>query len=86
VKHIEIDILGTLNKDIILVGECKFKNEMFGKDEYDSFMDKIKYIRTNDPVRIIFSLSGFSAWVEEQADKDSRLILVGIDKMFTEKH
>ena len=86
VKHIEIDILGTLNKDIILVGECKFKNELFGKDEYDSFMDKIKYIRTNDPVRILFSLNGFSAWVEEQADKDSRLILVGIDKMFTEKH
>ena len=40
-KSIEIDILGLDGKKIVLAGECKFKSEKFGKDDYELFMEKI---------------------------------------------
>ena len=43
-KQVEIDLLGKNGKNILLVGECKFKNSQFDKAEYDDFLDKIKLI------------------------------------------
>ncbi len=66
-KQIEIDLIGKNGKNILLVGECKFKNAQFDKAEYDDFIDKIKYIPATNPVVCIFSLGGFSEYVKKNA-------------------
>lgn len=78
-KQIEIDLLGKNAKKILLVGECKFKNTQFDKTEYEKLLDKIKYVPTSNPMICIFSLSGFSEYVKENA-KNCKLI--GIDDMY----
>ena len=72
-KQIEIDLLGKNNKKILLVGECKFKNTPFDKTELEKIMDKVRYLPVNDPVICIFSLSGFSDYVKNNA-KNCKLI------------
>jgi len=72
-KQIEIDLLGKIDKKILLVGECKFKNTPFDKQELEKFLDKIKYLPVTDPVICIFSLTGFTDYVKSNA-KNCRLI------------
>lgn len=78
-KQIEIDLLGKNNKSIMLVGECKFKRAPFDKAELENFLDKIKYIPVSNPRICIFSLSGFTKYVKENA---GTCMLIGIDDMF----
>lgn len=79
IKQIEIDLLGKNGKEILLVGECKFKNTPFDKAEFENLMDKIKYLPVNNPQIFIFSLSGFSDYVKQNAD---RCALVSIEDMY----
>lgn len=78
-KQIEIDLLGKDGKDILLVGECKFKNSPFDKTEFDKLMDKIKYIPAANPKVCVFSLSGFSDYVRKHA---CGCKLITIDDMY----
>ena len=78
-KQIEIDLLGKNGKEILLVGECKFKNTPFDKTEFENFMDKIKYLPVSDPQIFIFSLNGFSDYVKQNAGKCT---LVSIEDMY----
>ena len=80
-KQIEIDLLGRNGKDILLVGECKFKNTPFDKADYEKLTDKIKYLSTVHPSVCIFSLSGFTDYVRSNA-KHCRLY--GIEDMYDE--
>ena len=66
-KQIEIDLLGRNGKDILLVGECKFKNTPFDKADYEKLTDKIKYLPAVQPSVCIFSLSGFTDYVQNNA-------------------
>ena len=67
-KQIEIDLLGKSEKNILLVGECKFKNAPFDKKEFEKLTDKIKYLPTVQPVVCVFSLGGFTDYVRENAN------------------
>ncbi|RKM54427.1 hypothetical protein D6853_12940 [Butyrivibrio sp. X503] len=78
-KQIEIDLLGKNGKDVLLVGECKFKNAPFDKTEYEKLIDKIKYLPTTNPLICIFSLGGFTDYIKKTA-KGCRLI--SIDDMY----
>ncbi|MBR6294004.1 MAG: AAA family ATPase [Lachnospiraceae bacterium] len=78
-KQIEIDLLGKNDKNILLVGECKFKNSSFDKSDLEKFMDKIKYLTVTDPIICIFSLSGFSDHVKNNA---GNCRLIGIEDMY----
>ncbi|MBR5367882.1 MAG: AAA family ATPase [Lachnospiraceae bacterium] len=78
-KQIEIDLLGKNDKNILLVGECKFKNSTFDKSDLEKFMDKIKYLPVTDPIICIFSLSGFSDHVKNNA---GNCRLIGIEDMY----
>ena len=71
-KQIEIDLLGRSGKDILLVGECKFKNAPFDKKDYEELQEKIKYLPANKPVNCIFALGGFTDYVQKNAE-DCRL-------------
>ncbi|MBQ9608457.1 MAG: AAA family ATPase [Lachnospiraceae bacterium] len=78
-KQIEIDLLGKNGKQILLVGECKFKNSKFDKAEYEIFLDKIQYIPSNNPLVCIFSLGGFSEYVK---DNSKGCKLISLDEMY----
>jgi len=78
-KQIEIDLLGKNGKDILLVGECKFKNIQFDKEEYLKLLDKVKYIHANNPEIYIFSLGGFSKYVRENVAASN---LISLDEMY----
>ena len=78
-KQIEIDLIGKNDKNIMLVGECKFKRSPFDKAELENFLDKIKYIPVSNPQTCIFSLGGFTKYVKENA---GTCMLIGIDDMF----
>ena len=74
-KQIEIDLVGKNGNKTLLVGECKFTNNIFGKAELEVFMDKISYLPVTDPVICIFSLNGFTDYVKKNAVK-CRLISI----------
>ena len=78
-KAIEIDLVGRNGKDILLIGECKFKNSGFDKAEYEKLLDKAKYLPVSNPFICIFSLGGFSDYVTEHA---TDCLLIGIDDMY----
>lgn len=68
-KQIEIDLLGKEDKKILLVGECKFRNSPFDQDDFDNFMDKIKYVSATNMAVYLFSLNGFTEYVKENVGK-----------------
>lgn len=78
-KQIEIDLLGKNGKDILLVGECKFKKSQFDKTELEKLIYKIKYMPVTDPTICIFSLGGFSDYVRQNAGSFK---LIEIDDMY----
>ena len=78
-KQIEIDILGTYEKDVLLIGECKFKNEKVDKETFESFLEKTRYIKSKTPLLCMFSLSGYTDYVKENANG---VILLTIDDLY----
>ncbi len=77
--QIEIDLLGRDGKNIVLIGECKFRNAPFDKAEYEKLIHKILYLPVKDPVICIFSLGGFTDSVKKNAGSCK---LIGIDDMY----
>ncbi len=78
-KQIEIDLLGMNQKEVLLVGECKFKNSSFDQADFETFVDKIRYVPSTDPSICIFSLGGFTESVRKNPGKCT---LIGIDDMY----
>ena len=78
-NQIEIDILGTYEKDVLLIGECKFKNEKVDKETFESFLEKTRYIKSKTPLLCMFSLSGYTDYVKENANG---VILLTIDDLY----
>ena len=67
-RQIELDIIGKNGKDILVIGECKFKNEKVDKDVFESFLEKSHYIKSKKPLLCMFSLSGYTDYVKNHAD------------------
>ena len=70
------------NKKAVL-GECKFKNEVIGKEVYEALMDRRGLIdkRYEEVGFLLFSLTGFSKWVKENARTD-RIRLVTLEELY----
>lgn len=79
-KTFEIDIAGVGSQDeLILVGECKWSRHKIGLSVLRALENKV--VMNNLPVSascnyILFSKSGFTAELEHQAQKESRIVLV----------
>ena len=78
-KQIEIDILGKNGKDILLIGECKFKNEKVDKATFDRFLEKVRYVKARNPLVCMFSLAGYTEYVKENA---GNVLLLTTDDLF----
>jgi len=74
---VDVVAFSSLDKKYI-VGECKFKNEKIDKEIYETLVRRSSLIPTKYKRSypfLLFSLSGFTDWVKENA-KDARLITI----------
>ena len=74
----DVDVVGisTVDKGMI-VGECKFKNEKMDKNVYEILVRRSKVIPCKYPVvqYLLFSLSGYTEWIEQNVDKRNVALL-----------
>lgn len=78
-KSIEIDLLGLDGRDYVLAGECKFRTEKFGREDFDIFMEKLKYLPAENLKVMLFSLSGFTDYVVQNSNG---CMLVDLSEMY----
>lgn len=78
-RQIEIDLLGRNNKEILLIGECKFRNSPFGMGELEKLLDKARFIPASHPEIYVFSLSGFT---DEVIRNHKNCRLLKLDDMY----
>ena len=65
--QLEIDILGKIGKDVLLIGECKFRNEKVDKSVYEDFLRKAAVINSGKATLCMFSLSGYTEYIKKNA-------------------
>jgi AAA+ ATPase superfamily predicted ATPase len=79
----EIDILAFgLNKDEMLIGECKWRNEPTDSDVYNKLVERSEFF--NKPVKelVIFSKSTFTQTLLDKANDHPNLHLINYPQMF----
>lgn len=79
----DIDILLTDKKqEKLILCECKYKKESFGKEEYEIMKSRASiFPNAKEAYFYVFSKSGFTAWVMEEAKKDE-VKLLGVEELF----
>jgi len=79
----DIDILLVdKSEEEYILCECKFKNEEFGKPEYETLLERASIFPNAKKIHFYaFSKSGFSSWVQEHAT-DDHVTLIDIDQLF----
>ena len=82
-KEAEIDIIAA-SKDNIVVGECKWQNEEVGLGVYRGLKEKAAMFAGKEVYFYLFSKSGFTAALADEAKKDGRLSLVCLEDLFTQ--
>ena len=78
----DIDVVGIDNVGkTAVIGECKFKNAAFDKEEYEVLLDRGRLIQHYAVERyLIFSLGGVTKWVREQ--QDPKVKVVSMSELF----
>lgn len=82
-SQVEIDIVAS-DGDSYLIGECKWRNEKLDLSVLKAVREKADVFRKKRGQTwfILFSKSGFTDAVIAEAEKDSSIILVGLDQLF----
>lgn len=76
----EIDLVAAdKDENKFIVGECKFRTELFDNDELRKLKEKIKF--NGETYYYLFSLSGFTDAVIEASKTDGHLFLVDAQKL-----
>lgn len=86
-KHEEtdIDVVGLDKQEkSAVIGECKYRNEQTDRKVYESLLERSKLLHQGYIVNqyILFSLSGFSTWLEEEARRNKTLKLIRLEDMY----
>jgi len=83
----DVDVVGISTSDKgMVVGECKFKNEKMDKNVYETLVRRGKVIPCKYPVvqYLLFSLSGYTEWIEQNVDRRN-VALLTLDDLFFER-
>lgn len=86
VQSADVDVVGISAPDrAMIVGECKFKNEKIDKNIYDTLIRRSKAIACKYPVvqYLLFSLSGYTEWVEQNVNSSNTQLLT-LDDLYAE--
>ena len=83
-EQTDIDVVGISDAEKkAVIGECKFKNEPVGRQEYETLHDRARLISPYHVEQfLLFSLNGFTKWVMAQAAEDSSLELVSMTDLY----
>ena len=81
-NQVEIDLIANDGKDY-LIGECKWRNEKLDLAVLQDLKQKADIFSRNRTHTwfVLFSKSGFTQAVVEEAEKNDNIILVSIDKL-----
>ena len=83
-KPTDIDVVGVDDAGRkAVIGECKFKNEVIDKEVFETLLRRRGLIdkRYSEVQFLFFSLSGYSQWVEKNADPQE-VRLISLDEMY----
>jgi AAA+ ATPase superfamily predicted ATPase len=80
-KETEIDLIA-VSKNKLIVGECKWQNEEIGQKVYKDVKEKAAMFTDKDIYYYLFSKAGFTTGLIEEAKRDNKLKLVGLDDLF----
>ena len=79
----DIDVVGISFIDkTAVIGECKFKNEKIDKEIYDTLVRRAKLLSGNYQVTgfLLFSLSGFTKWFDEEGIQN--IVKITVEDMY----
>jgi len=63
--------------------ECKFRNTLFDKQEYDDLMSASEiFTQVKNRYYYLFSKSGFTEWVQNEAKRNDCIHLITVDDLF----
>lgn len=60
IRQVELDLVAKEGKRVVLVGECKFRNQSFDFGELEKLREKIDLLPMRAPAIALFSLAGFT--------------------------
>jgi len=75
-QQVEIDIMGTADKNTALFGECKWTNEKVDLSILEGLIEKSKLFHYENKHYYLFSKSGFTKGCVEKANEMGNVILV----------
>ena len=79
----EIDIMGTVDNNTAIFGECKWKNENTDVSVLETLVDRSKlFPQYKNKNFILFSKSGFTQGCMDKAKKMGNVKLVGYEDMY----
>lgn len=80
-QQVEIDIMGTADKDTVLFGECKWTNEHVDIGVLDGLVEKSKMFHYNKKYYYLFAKTGFTKGCTEKAAEMGNVKLVSYEEM-----
>lgn len=80
-QQVEIDIMGTADKNTALFGECKWKNEKVDLGVLESLVEKSQMFHYNQKYYYLFAKSGFTKGCIEKAIALGNVTLVSYENM-----
>ena len=85
-QQVEIDIMGTADKNTALFGECKWTNEKVDLGVLTGLVEKSKLFHYTNMHYYLFAKNGFTIGCVEKAEEIGNVILVSYEDMVNEKH
>lgn len=80
-QQVEIDIMGTADKDTALFGECKWKNEKVDLRILEGLVEKSQLFHYQNKYYYLFAKNGFTKGCVEKAEAMGNVILVSYGDM-----
>ena len=81
-EEAEIDIVAVNDSTVVMVGECKWKNELTGADKLEKLDGRARLVGADQTTsRWLFSRTGYTSGCLERARDASNVKLVTFDKM-----
>ena len=79
--QVEIDIMGTADKNTALFGECKWTNEKIDLGVLESLVEKSELFHYQNKYYYLFAKSGFTKGCVEKANEMGNVMLVSYEEM-----
>ena len=77
IRQVELDLVAREGKRVVLVGECKFRNQSFDYGELEKLREKIDLLPMRTPAIALFSLGGFTSEVLAED-----ILAIDLDSMY----